>query len=55
MNKDRVDGAAKKMAGASKEAAGKAVGSTKMAAKGKAEKLAGAAQNKVGKMEDRAR
>ena len=55
MNTDRVEGAARKAAGATKEAVGKAVGSTKMTAKGKAEKAAGAVQNKVGKMEDRAR
>lgn len=55
MNKDRVDGAAKKMAGATKEAVGKATGSTKLKVKGKAEKAAGAAQNKVGKLEDRTR
>ena len=55
MNKDRIDGAGKKIAGAAKEPAGKVTGSTKLKLEGKAEKAAGAVQNKAGKMEDRAR
>ena len=55
MNKDRIDGPGKKVAGSAKEAAGKVTGSTRLKVEGKAEKAAGAVQNKVGKMEDRMR
>ena len=52
MDKDRVAGSAKQMKGAVKEAAGKAVGDTKLQADGKADKLEGKAQNAVGGIKD---
>ena len=45
MDKNRVDGAAKEIAGATKEAAGKVTGNVGLQAKGAAEKVAGKAQN----------
>ena len=52
MDKDRVIGAAKTVAGTIKEAAGKAVGDQKTAADGKAEKIEGKVQNAVGGAKD---
>ena len=53
MSKDRVDGAARKAAGAVKQAAGKVTGNRSLQAKGAAEKAAGTVQNKAGKFEDK--
>jgi uncharacterized protein YjbJ (UPF0337 family) len=55
MNKDRVKGAAREMRGTIKEATGKAIGNTKLEAKGAAQKVAGKARNTMGKAEDAAR
>ncbi len=52
MNKNRITGAAKEFAGATKEAIGKAVGDAKLTADGKVEKLSGKVQNAVGGLED---
>ena len=52
MDKDRVIGAAKTVAGTIKEAAGKAIGDQKTAADGKAEKIEGKVQNAVGGAKD---
>ena len=52
MDKDRIIGAAKTVAGTIKEVAGKAVGDQKTAADGKAEKIEGKVQNAVGGAED---
>ena len=49
MSGDRIDGAAKKAAGAIKEGTGKVLGDREMEAKGAAQKAAGAVENKVGK------
>lgn len=53
MSGDRIDGAAKKAAGAIKEGTGKVLGDKEMEAKGAAQKAAGSVENKVGKVEDR--
>jgi len=55
MDKDRVEGAATKMKGSIKEAAGKATGDSKLQAEGKADKAAGKVQNAVGGLKDAAR
>ena len=55
MDKDRVAGAAKKVGGNIKEAAGKAVGDKKMEAEGKAKETEGKIQNAVGGARDAAR
>jgi uncharacterized protein YjbJ (UPF0337 family) len=55
MDKDRVIGAAKTVAGTIKEAAGKLVGDQKTIAEGKAQKIAGTVQNAVGGAKDAAR
>ncbi|MEO6609755.1 MAG: CsbD family protein [Aestuariivirga sp.] len=52
MDKDRIIGAAKTVAGSIKEAAGKAVGDQKTFADGKAEKIEGKTQNAVGGAKD---
>ena len=48
MNKEQIEGAAKKGVGAVKEAAGKAIGNTKLQAEGVAEKAVGAAEEAAG-------
>ena len=53
MNKEQIEGAAKEGVGAVKEAAGKAIGNTKLQAEGVAEKAAGTVQNTVGKAQDK--
>ena len=53
MDKNRVDGAAMDIAGATKEAAGKVTGNVGLQAKGTAEKVAGKAQNAAGKVADK--
>ena len=55
MDKDRVDGLGKKVAGSVKEAIGKVTGDTKLEAEGAAQKTAGTAQNAVGGIKDSAR
>ena len=52
MNKDRIAGAAKQAKGAIKEAAGKALGDSKLAAEGKSDKVEGKIQNAVGGLKD---
>jgi uncharacterized protein YjbJ (UPF0337 family) len=52
MNKDRIVGAAKQAKGAVKEAAGRALGDTKMTAEGKSDKAEGVIQNAVGAAKD---
>jgi uncharacterized protein YjbJ (UPF0337 family) len=55
MDKDRIAGAAKQAKGAVKDAAGKAVGDSKMQAEGKADKAAGKVQNAAGSAKDAVR
>ena len=55
MDKDRVEGAGKKVKGAVQEAAGKVTGDTKLQAEGAANKTAGKVQNAVGGAKDAAR
>ncbi|RYE97539.1 MAG: CsbD family protein [Oxalobacteraceae bacterium] len=55
MDKDRVDGIGKKVAGSDKEAIGKVTGDTKLEAEGVAQKTAGKAQNAVGGVKDTVR
>ncbi len=55
MDKDRVEGLGKKVAGSIKEAIGKITGDTKTQAAGVAEKTSGTAQNAVGGAKDAAR
>ncbi len=55
MDKDRVEGAAKQMKGAVKEAIGKVTGDTKIEAEGQADRAEGKVQNAVGGMKDTVR
>lgn len=55
MDKNRVDGAGKQMAGGLKQAAGKVTGDQKLQAEGAAEKMAGKVQNAAGGAADAAR
>ena len=55
MDKDRIEGSAKQMKGAVKDAAGKLTGDAKLQAEGKADKMAGKVQNIAGSMKDAAR
>ncbi len=52
MDKDRIEGSAHQAKGKIKEAAGKALGDSKLKAEGQAEKVAGKVQNAVGGMKD---
>jgi len=52
MNKDRIVGAAKTVAGNIKQAVGKAVGDQKTVADGKSEAAEGRVQNAVGGIKD---
>ncbi len=52
MDKDRVEGSAKQMKGAVKDAVGKMTGDSKLQAEGKADKAAGKVQNAVGGLKD---
>ena len=52
MDKDRIDGAAKKLKGSVKETVGKALGDTKLQTEGKADKIEGKVQNAVGGIKD---
>ena len=55
LDKDRVEGSAKQVKGAVKEAVGKVVGDAKLEAEGKADKAEGKAQNAVGGLKDAVR
>ena len=52
MDKDRIEGAAKKVSGSIKEAVGKVTGDSKTQAEGTAEKTTGKVQNTVGGAKD---
>jgi uncharacterized protein YjbJ (UPF0337 family) len=52
IDKDRIVGSAKVAKGNVKEAVGKAVGDTKLEARGKADKIEGKVQNAVGGIKD---
>ena len=55
MHKDEAKGAAKDVAGSIKEAAGKATGNDRLAARGAAERVEGKIQKGVGSLKDAAR
>lgn len=55
MDKDRIEGAAKKFKGDVKEGIGKATGDAKLQAEGKADKAEGKIQNAVGGIKDAVR
>ncbi len=55
MDRDRVEGAGKQIAGGAKEAVGKLTGDEKLKAEGRAQKLGGKVQNAVGGAQDAAR
>lgn len=55
MDKDRIAGAAKQAKGAIKEAAGKALGDSKLVAEGKSDTVEGKSQNAVGGFKDAVR
>jgi uncharacterized protein YjbJ (UPF0337 family) len=52
MNKDRVEGSANQVKGKIKEAAGKAVGDSKLQTEGVADQVKGKVQNAVGGLKD---
>jgi len=53
MSSNRIEGAAHKVAGSIKEAAGKITGNENLEIEGAAEKVAGDAQNTIGKVQDK--
>ena len=55
MHKDEAKGAAKDIAGSTKEAVGKATGNDRLAAEGAAERVEGKVQKGVGALKDAAR
>jgi uncharacterized protein YjbJ (UPF0337 family) len=55
MDKDRVEGSAKQVKGAVKEAVGKVVGDAKRGSEGKADKAEGKVQNAIGGLKDTVR
>ncbi len=55
MDKEHIKGAAEKVVGAVKDAAGKVTGNEKLQAEGKADKAAGAARETVGDVKDAGR
>lgn len=55
MNRDRIDGTGRQVAGALKEAVGRLVGNRRLEVEGAAEKNAGKLQGTVGKAEDKVR
>jgi uncharacterized protein YjbJ (UPF0337 family) len=55
MHKDQIKGAAKDIAGSTKEGIGKATGNDRMAAEGAAERVEGKMQKGVGSLKDAAR
>jgi uncharacterized protein YjbJ (UPF0337 family) len=52
MDKDRIEGSAKKLKGDVKEGVGKATGDAKLQGEGKADKTEGKIQNAVGGVKD---
>lgn len=52
MDKDRIVGAGKTVAGSVKEAVGKVIGDQKTTAQGKAQKIEGKVQNAIGGAKD---
>ena len=52
MDKDRVAGSAKQVAGAVKEAVGKVLGDAKLESEGRADKAEGKVQNAIGGLKD---
>jgi uncharacterized protein YjbJ (UPF0337 family) len=52
MSKERIEGAAQKAVGATKQAVGKAVGNERLQAEGIADKVVGSAKEAVGKAKD---
>ncbi len=52
MDKDRIEGAAKKAKGEIKDAVGKVTGDAKLQGEGKADKVEGKLQNAVGGIKD---
>jgi uncharacterized protein YjbJ (UPF0337 family) len=52
MDKDRIEGSAKKIRGKIKEVAGKVRGDAKLESEGKADQAAGKVQNAVGGLKD---
>lgn len=55
MDKEHIKGAAEKIKGAIKDAAGKAVGNEKLQAEGKADKAEGAMRQSIGDVKDAGR
>ena len=55
MDKEHIKGAAQKVEGAIKDAAGKVTGNEKLQAEGKADKAAGAARQTAGDVKDAGR
>ena len=55
MHKDRIEGAAKDVAGSIKEGVGKATGNDRLAAEGAAERVEGKIEKGVGSLKDAAR
>ena len=55
MDKDRVEGSAKQVKGAVKEAVGKVVGDAKLESEGRADKAEGKVQNAIGGLKDTVR
>ena len=55
MDKDRIEGAAKKIKGDVKEGVGKATGDAKLQTEGKADKTEGKIQNAIGGAKDAVR
>jgi uncharacterized protein YjbJ (UPF0337 family) len=55
VDKEHIKGAADKVKGAVKEAAGKVAGNDRLVAEGKADKAAGAARQSVGDIKDAGR
>ena len=55
MDKDRVEGAAKTIAGSVKEKVGKVIGDKKIESEGKAQKISGKVQNAFGSAKDEIR
>ncbi len=55
MDKDRIEGAAKQVKGAVKDAVGKVIGDAKLQGEGKADKAEGKIQNAVGGAKDAVR
>lgn len=52
MDKDRIEGSAKQVRGAVKQAFGKAVGDAKLQADGKADVIKGKVRNAIGSLKD---